>query len=305
MFKAGKTANFICRHCRARFRQQLGLTSVSPLRPSNRAYATFEKSIDANSTHKVAISPLEKKNIKNAAVFYPLGKIRGTPGKSVREKSANLETHSLGRPSEVIILHDVTDDGQEKASEVIINEAKSLRTLDSKEIVASIEAEKTQLGLEDAVQEIDRLRQSNNLSQKVFEEMRIQLRDGYTIPQLRNYIAVKAPELAKKKVLSSSSIKRNNTLSSPIDRKGVRSLWLADTKPIEERMPYKDTEKSRLLAYKRSSKTKLADLIILGCWKVEIEDDVEAFGQIEIKLRPWQTNLLLSGGRKATRWSMF
>lgn len=298
MFEAGKTANFICRHCRARFREQLRSTRVSSFSSGSRQHATHENFPDTKNANNVPISPSRRTSLKNEAIFYPLGKIRGSPGKSVREKSANLETQSLGRPSEVIILHDVTNDNQEKVPELLINEAKSHRILDSKEIVASIEAEKLQLGLDDAVSEIDGLRPRTNLSQKAFEEMRNQLRDGYTIPQLRRYIAVKAPEISKRKVLSERNIERNNILNPSIDVKGVRSLWLADTKPIEQRLPLKDTARARLLAYKRSSKTKLADLVILGSWKVEIEDDIEAFGQIEMKLRPWQTNLLLSGGKR-------
>ena len=241
----------------------------------------------------MTISPARKKVFRDGAIFYPLGKIRGAPGKSVREKSANLETHSLGRPSEVIILHDVADNTQDKLPERMLTEAKSHRILDSKEIVASIEAEKTQLGLEDAVRDIDKLRSGTNLTLKAFEDMRNKLRDGYTISQLRNYIAVKNPDISKRKVLSESKSEIGRPFN---DEKGVRSLWLADIRPIDERLPLKDTQKARLLTYKRSSKTKLADLVILGCWKVEIEDDVEAFGQIEIQLRSWQINLLLSGG---------
>ena len=293
MFIFGETTNFICYTCRTRFRQRLRLLRASSFNPTVRHSATSRISRGINNTNHVHVSPTRKKGIRDEAIFYPLGKIRGAPGKSVREKSANLETHSLGRPSEVIILHDVAENAQEKLPERMLNEAKWHRILDSKEIVASIEAEKTQLGLDDAVGEIDRLRPSTNLTLQAFEDMRYQLRDGYTISQLRNYIAVKNPDMSKRKVLSQSKSEIGSHLNH---EKGVRSLWLADIRPIEERLPLKDTEKARLLTYKRSSKAKLADLVILGCWKVGIEDDVEAFGQIEIQLRSWQINLLLSGG---------
>lgn len=296
MFIFGETTNFICHTCRSRFRQKLGLLRPSTSNPALCRSATSRASTEINDTTRLNVSPARRKDLRDGAIFYPLGKIRGTPGKSVREKSVNLETHSLGRPSEVIILHDVADNTEKKLPERMLTEAKSHRILNSKEIVASIEAEKNQLGLEDAVKEIDRLRPDANLTLQAFEDMRHKLRNGYTISQLRNYVAIKNPDISKRKMLSKSPSGIGNPFKN---EKGVRSLWLADIRPIEERLPFKDTEKARLLTYKRTSKTKLADLVILGCWKVEIEDDVEAFGQIEIHLRPWQVNLLLSGGNLA------
>ena len=296
MWRIGNDAKYVCSCCRKQLSREIKFRGLA-------AYPVFSRFITVPSIPSNAdvhaqrtSSARKKKSNRKRHVFYPLGKLRGTPGKTVREKFVNLETQSLGQPSEVIILRDTTFNPGTKENEKMQREVTENPTLDSKAIVASIEAEKLQLDVADVIKEVDRLRPGPFLSQEKFLDIRNHLRNGFTAQQLRKYIKAKYPDFSRENKLKKSSFEAQSPSKSATYERGIRSLWLPGTRSIEDRLPLNDVEKSRLRAYKSSYKVLLAEIIVLGCWNVTIEEDIDAAGQIEMRIRPWQCSLLLAGG---------
>lgn len=235
-------------------------------------------------------------------------------GERIKEISAPLQRKYLGEDSEVLILRDITpirkeverdDDVDESSATAAATGEEDPATKRRREIrealEASIAGKQAVAGQEEANEQINKLRPVSAegpqypafISRKDLKALRTALKDGYAVAQLRRYADV------QESLDQLQQLKREERAEL-----GVlwESAWQEGTSPIEQRLSEADRPDVPVAAL---PKMKVVDRIIRGLWGVGVIEESDALGEIEIKLEPWQFDLLTLAKRKAAScvWS--
>ncbi|KAL1634284.1 hypothetical protein SLS58_010726 [Diplodia intermedia] len=218
---------------------------------------------------------------------------RGRHGQTIKETSATLQRQSLGERSEVLILRDLTPlpKKEDKASAVAPaeeNEAARRRREIREALEASIAGQSAVAGQEEANEQINKLRPVSAegrqyppfITRQAAKALRKALKDGYAVGQLRRYAAV------HEGLVQLQELKREERAEQSLL---WQSAWQEGVSPIEQRLP--EPEKTDV-PLDRLPKMKVVDRILWDLWNVNIIEENGAVGEIEIKLEPWQFDLL-------------
>lgn len=242
------------------------------------------------------------------------GKIRGRKGSQRRVESAEaLSIASLGQDSEVIVLRDLHEprietkktnhptldddfddlDGAEKTpppptASDIENMSAGRRAIRPKD--------------QEVFESIDELRPSPLPESEVLvikkNEFRARftaLAKGYTIGQLKGYLLQKtAPtRLGSSKAGSSRHVLATEITSSSGELQDLkRTAWHGGTTPITRRLPI--VAFSTREGLKMNNKEDVIESILRHVWKLEIDEEKSAIGEMEFLLSPMQFGLLLT-----------
>lgn len=163
--KTGRVSGFVC-HC-CRLKNLYVVRTLGAFHPP-RYLSTAARDPDDEQVLPPAPKRKRKHHQKPKDTLFLLGKLRGSPGKELRERSAVLGTESLGKLSEVIILKDA------KCATIItstqqINNVRVPDTLKSEDIVASIKAEKLNLTVEEVQKQINSLRPAAVIRERILK----------------------------------------------------------------------------------------------------------------------------------------
>ena len=293
MPNAGISNARICLRCEARLilsRKARFVASSDRPRGVLQPFATTARSFQV-ADHQLPRIPVRRPS----PIHHPLGRLHGPPGHELREDIASLDTPSLGKPSEVVVLRDANLD----ASTVQRKLSKDERYSSAQELLASIKAEKGLLTYEDVKTNMDRLRPRLDelvLSKAEFDELANKVRDGFTTVQMLRYLDgfKKAEELVSRSDVGDSGDVRHD---------GDGEMLIQQTEWRPGTTPFNQDEQGRPKLEKpryRSRKEKLASRVLRNCWKVQIEEVVESMGELELTLSPLGISLLLRDGKFQT-----
>jgi hypothetical protein len=225
---------------------------------------------------------------------------------------------SLGSEANILVLGDVGR--RSKQADLPPPEPVTPIEIEAPNLLKSLQRDSSPLSPEEINKQIDILRPSESnspsephrLTSRAFVKLTRSLCKGFTAKQLSDYYAA-AKNLGKKRLrrhMADAVKPVQPDINAPI----ARSPW----QPTAEERKYRiDTRLPGLTAlhyptpaspaYKKHNKHRsltkeaLADGIIRNVWRVELLEEVEGVGQLELSLRPWQLPLLLNAGRdKAT-----
>lgn len=291
---------FVCIRCELK----LARPRVPPIarRPSHASFSTTTHRRDAfdDLEQKAkAPTPRPRPNLSE----HPLGKIRKRKGKAdLREKTAKLTgVKALGKDAEILVLQEVG--GVPKRSDP--SEVPQLETSEGEtasSILASLEAQAAKVGQEEINQQLESLRPKTHttpgdphyINQATFRRLTKTLSSGFTVNQLSRYFAVAKGvrrSLIKEEVLD--DLRRTQGGGK---RLITRTQWYPGTTPLSRRLPgvaaVPKGPKSRPL-----SKPVLVDQILRNAWNIVLLEEIEAPGEIELALKPWQFALLNAGGK--------
>lgn len=121
-------------------------------------------------------------------------------------------------------------------------------------------------------------KKSTVISASRFEDLLQDLTKSYTIHQLGRYL---------EKTIRSSSIKVSELQTS---------RWRPGRTPLEQRHPREAKKKGP------STKLRVAEQILRLAWEITIETEENRDGELEIRLKPWQTSLLFGLASNGTRY---
>ncbi|KAF2455835.1 hypothetical protein BDY21DRAFT_61802 [Lineolata rhizophorae] len=243
---------------------------------------------------------------------YPLGRVHGREGGRMREASVPLNKDSLGKPSEVIILKDA--EIVEGSRNAVIRKTADIETRDGNEGGASAQIDQTTGANRDAevyelaarkqpllpeiLRSMDALRpeaasgldQSTYVSKDVFNDRVRKLVEGYTTLYLRKYLEI----LTKRK---EGEAKKAGALP---EEKQVESTGL-DAKGPMHVLAWHPFNQAKDVGQEgnRSVKIDLARKVVRDGWNVRIIEDVEAKGEIVMRLKDWQFQLLVAGSKSS------
>lgn len=256
----------------------------------------------AASVRKVETEvPDEDARIKRKSMFKPLRRVR--KGRKVKELSAPLKRQYLGQDSEVLILRDVIEPSKDRRDDAPAEDdstAAGRRDNIRQELEASIAGQSSVPGQEEVNEQISKLKPMSMegphyptfVTRKELADIRKALKDGYTVAQLRRYASV---------VEKIQELKELNMEETSEPGFMWKSAWQEGTTPIEKRLPEVDTTVAPI---EKLTKMKVVDRIVRGIWEVGVIEENEAIGEIEVRLEPWQLDLLLSISRPTANYTI-
>ncbi|KAI9869884.1 MAG: hypothetical protein M1830_004967, partial [Pleopsidium flavum] len=156
-------------------------------------------------------------------ILYPHGRLRGVPGRRVREGLASLGLEALGKPAEVIVLRDA-ELGLKHAPKTAVEDATE-ENLSATDLLASVDAERGLLPPEDVVHNIEEFKTlwpHKGLSWDQWLEARKELCKAFTAIQLTHYIVHKTQANA---MANAQNQKTSNILQ--------KSTWTPGETPFE------------------------------------------------------------------------
>ena len=230
--------------------------------------------------------------------------LRRLEGKTMRERSAFLPgITTLGADAEVLVLEPVSDlaDADPDAPATPAPAATPPPTVP--DLAASLNEEHKAPDPHDISQRIEKLRpqpQSDHngddalhihVDQAKFNRLTTTLTYGFTFAQLSAYYAtikrVKQDRVSRR-ILNNLKGAEGTTMR-PIRR----SKWQPGTTSLNERLPGMDVA----VRNRRHpvSKPLLVDCILRDCWGLVILEEMEAPGEIELALEPWQLTFITIG----------
>ena len=290
---------FVCLRCEAR---------IAPRRlhavPRRVALANFSASARQHQHGAEiddALSEAHQSEPKITKVVQPLNRLRKRKGKVVRETSASLEgIKQLGAHADVLVLREIGDAPREEEAEEpeAIEPSEPIQVPD---IFASLQEEGKAVNPEDVYQQVESLRPVNHgdadrphhVTQKTFVRLKKLLMDGFTQQQLMLFYSV-AKNINQSKVNTGviDSLKRDH--DNP-NRPFERSEWQPGTTDVTKRLPGVDRVVRMMGWRKNVSKQLLVDRILRDAWNLVLLEEVEAPGELELCLKPWQMTLLTVG----------
>lgn len=286
---------FVCMRCQLRLSRARFPPAVAR-RHANFSISTRRRdAVDDNEAAAKPKTDAEKpEDICNDVEEAPrsLGKLRMRAGP--RERIAPLEgVKSLGEDAGILMINEnrrlpiirIKPQSQ-PLPDLPVNEKAS-------SILASLETDGARLSLDQIAERIEELRPETNslpeepnyIKEAAFSKIADTLKQGFTVQQLNYYFAK-----------NNSPRKSQTTRAKPTKGTDTRSEWYPGTTPLKHRLRYDLKQKG---AKSGPPKSVLVNRILRGQWDLVLIEELEAPGEIELYLEPWQTSLLDAGGRLA------
>jgi len=291
--QSGRVA--ICLRCQAKALLQAG-RSCQPLALSEVRRSRFHTSLSSleqanalplSQTIRNSESSQHGDRYKNKRLFIR-GKLRGKKGREVREDTAALPVHSLGKPAEVIILRDAGIEREEDTEALPTFETSGpSQRLSKEEILASLAQDKRTSSQAEVDEQILALRPTNTRDGHISSTIRKQdcealhraLVDGFTSEQLKNHLKQNPPDAE---------------LPPVAGKRAAFAPWRPGTSSIERALSLK--YRTAIGGTSLSPKQKFATRIIQELWHIDIAQDVNSVGELEIQIsRPCLTLFMANG----------
>ncbi|KAI9796958.1 MAG: hypothetical protein M1833_005904 [Piccolia ochrophora] len=227
----------------------------------------------------------------------PAGTRRPRKSIEITEDVQPLEHPSLGSPSEVILLRDskrrypspVSKDAPE-------TDTPGQRTgLNASELWEFIDAETGHTRLEEVVENIYGLRlgEPGSIHKKAeLEEAAKVLHRGFKAAQLAHYVEEHNKTEAWERDVARGGAERQESASAK------QSEWMPSTSPFTG----EDTVSVESRLYGGlTRKEAVIWRVIRGCWKLQVKEEVESIGELELTVEPLQLTVLLNGSRNVLK----
>ncbi|KAF2794827.1 hypothetical protein K505DRAFT_374358 [Melanomma pulvis-pyrius CBS 109.77] len=278
---------FVCVRCELKLaRPRLAALSRRPSRAAFSASARRHDALDEPPPFQFPV-PRPRSELSER----PLGRLRKRKGKApIRETTARLGgVKALGDDAEILMLKEEGDAPPEETPTPHVD------TREPVDIIASLQLENAEVGQDDIHRLLESLRPQTHappdepqyISQATFFKLNNALIEGFTTSQL-SYYYTSQQRHRKKNSSPPTSPKIAGTAKSTIDR----TEWHPGTTQLTRRLP--GAHLSRGIKKKAVSKVLLADQILRTIWNAVLLEEIEAPGEIELILKPWQLHLLNS-----------
>lgn len=281
---------FVCIRCELKLaRPRLPLLLA---RPPQAAFSSASRRRDADDTAQIQL-PQQPQRVS----AHPLGRIRKRRGRAdLREITARLEDiKTLGEDAEILVLKEAgVEPSEEKQTPEIVHSLAH----EAPNIIESLRHESRPLTPQDIINQLDSLRPKSPdpygphyVSQSTFVKLSRTVLQGFTGRQLSHYYSV--TKGVKDSQVGNEVLDGLKQLQSRTSRPAERSEWHPGTTQIDQRLPglavHRKPKRGAI------SKHLLVDQILRDVWKLVLLEEIEAPGELELSLKPWQLSILSSG----------
>lgn len=225
-------------------------------------------------------------------------------GKLIRQRKAKLGMTRMDEDADVLVLNEAP-----MPEEPEQEEPQVLEPISVPDILSSLQRDIAPATQEDVVKQLEGLRPARGNSDEPhyvttagFVKLVAALTRGFTTAQLSDYYST-AKSIKKESVykIVKATVKATK-----------RSEWHPTTTNIEKRLPGVEFVKpGKKQKPKSIRKATLVDKILRDAWNLELLEELEAAGELELRLKEWELKLLQNGGMfnqqalsetKLTRW---
>ncbi|KAF2029350.1 hypothetical protein EK21DRAFT_68022 [Setomelanomma holmii] len=287
---------FVCLRCELQLARRR-----MPAHASRSSHANFSASArrhdGAEEWETTLQAPTSRLRIRRER--EPLDRIRRRKGKAIRETSARLGgLKQMGEDAEILVLRELEDQKSKEPETEPEPESEPVEQVEVPDILASIQQENRALTAEEVYARLESLQPKNRgdlngphyVTQTTFVKIIRDLMHGFNQRQLSQFYStaknLQETELHKE-VLASLREEKGTT------RPTTRTNWQPGITPSSRRLPGADVSTRSKRA--PVSKQLLVDRIMRDVWKLVPLEEVEAAGELEISLKPWQLALLNAG----------
>lgn len=209
-------------------------------------------------------------------------------GKIVRQRKAKLGMKRMDEDADILVLNEAT-----KAEHSEQQQPGPIEPISVPDILSSLQQDSAPATQEDVKKQLESLRparanpeEPNYVTTVDFVKLVAALTRGFTTTQLSHYYS------------SAKSIKQD-TLYKVVKatvKATKRSEWHPTTTDIKKRLPGVETINKPKQKTKSIRKATLVDKILRDVWKLELLEELEAPGELELRLKEWELKLLQTGG---------
>ncbi|KAG9203212.1 hypothetical protein G6514_003130 [Epicoccum nigrum] len=211
-------------------------------------------------------------------------------GRVTTLRRAKLGMKRMDEDADILVLNDVRNEPQPKEAEV-------LEPISVPDILSSLEQDSAPATQEDVEKQLESLRPNRGnpdepqyVTTADFVKLVAALTRGFTSAQLSGYYS------------TAKSIKKDSVYKvvKATVRATKRSQWYPTTTNIEKRLPDVEATSGKKQKTKSIRQATLVDKILRDVWKLELLEELEAPGELELRLKEWQLKLLQIGGDDST-----
>ncbi|KAF1829022.1 hypothetical protein BDW02DRAFT_574375 [Decorospora gaudefroyi] len=312
MLAARTHSAFVCLRCEAQIaRRRLPVVPRRPPHVQFSASARRRRHDAEGEEEGESPPPNQQSNFSVRRVMQRLRRVRKSGDKIIRETSARLDgVKRLGGEADILVLKEVRDASSANAGgeghEII-----PLNPIPVPDIVASLQQQDTPPTPEELYQGLESLRPKNDaevdadsnephyVNQATFLKLEKRLLASFTQHQLVAFFSV-AKNIQQAKVYRGviDSMKHGRPAPHlPVDLKRPieRGQWQPGTTSIKNRLPSIARNIKSMRTHKTVGKPLLVDRILRDVWNLVLLEEIEAPGELELFLRPWQITLLKAG----------
>jgi len=277
---------FVCLRCelqlaRSRTSSLARQSSKSVFSTSARRHDAADESQTVAPGEAPAESDTSKKSLRISREYIRKGKV-------IRQRKAKLGMTRMDEDADVLVLNEAPLEGPEK------KEPEILEPISVPDILSSLQRDSAPATQEDVVKQLEAIRpirgdpaEPQYVTTADFVKIVAALTRGFTTPQLSDYYST-AKSIKKETVYKvvKATVKATK-----------RSEWHPSTTNIGKRLPGVEVVKpGKKQKPKSIRKATLVDKILRDAWNLEIVEELEASGELELKLKEWELKLLQNGG---------
>lgn len=214
-------------------------------------------------------------------------------GKRVRQRKADLGMKRMDEDADILVLHEAPEPADEARPPETL-----LEPIAVPDILSSLQHDNAPATAEDVARQLDSLRparasadEPHYVTTAEFVKLVGALTRGFTATQLSRYYS------AAKSIRQDALV---GVVKAAV-RATRRSEWHPTTTSIEKRLPGVETMLKKPALKPRSiRKATLVDKILRDVWKLQLLEEIEAEGELELRLKEHELKLLHAGGESDT-----
>lgn len=277
---------FVCLRCELKLARPR--TSALSTQPSHASFSTSaRRHNDAdeaqNLTPSEAVAPKQDvtKHLRISKEYVRKGRV-------IRQRKAKLGMQRMDEEADVLVLNH-TPVRNESASQ----QSEVLEPISVPDILSSLKQDSAPATQEDVVKQLESLRPTRGnpddpqyVTTADFVKLVAALTRGFTTNQLSGYYSTTK---SLKKATVYKMVKATVQATK-------RSQWHPTTTNIEKRLPGVEAIGGKKQKPKSIRKATLVDKILRDVWKLELLEELEASGELELRLKESDLKLLQNGG---------
>lgn len=277
---------FVCLRCELKLARPR--PSALPTQPSPASFSTSARRHDgADEAQTVTPSEAAAPETDDARSLR-ISREYIRKGRVIRQRRAKLGMKRMDEEADVLVLNHapVRDESEPKQPEV-------LEPISVPDILSSLQQDSAPATQEDVEKQLESLRPTRGnpdepqyVTTADFVKLVAALTRGFTTSQLSGYYST-AKRLKKGTVYKVVKATVQAT---------KRSQWHPTTTNIEKRLPGVEAVGGKKQKPKSIRKATLVDKILRDVWKLELLEELEAPGELELRLKEWELKLLQNGG---------
>lgn len=277
---------FVCLRCELKLARPRNLALSA--QPSNASFSTSARRHDgADEAHTVTASDAAVPE-REGAKSLRISREYIQKGKVVRQRKAKLGMKRMDEEADVLVLNEAP-----VRRETETQEPEILEPISVPDILSSLQQDSAPATQEDVEKQLASLRPTRGnpdepqyVATADFVKLVAALTRGFTTSQLSGYYST-AKSLKKGTVYKVVKATVQAT---------KRSQWHPTTTNIEKRLPGVEPIGGKKQKPKSIRKATLVDKILRDVWKLELLEEMEAPGELELRMKEWELKLLQNGG---------